>query len=167
MKTLLALLLPIFLFGVDQSLDINIKSSTQIRFQNIAMTNSDFEAIESGLLQAVIQSRWKYSNSEKNRGQDYKVTGQITSHSKATAPTGWSIQSILEPPRSDSLLGNSSNNGEYITLPWADETPVNFIVNLPQAKAGVGEQFLKVVVDSAKHFTASQDFVIAWTILPE
>ena len=167
MKALVFLLFPYLLFGVDQTLDVNIKSSAQIGFTNVAITNSDFGALNTGLIEAVIESSWKYSNSEKNSGQDYKITGQITSHTSRSAPDGWTIQSILESPNSGIAIGKPANQGNYITLPWSDETPVNFILDLPQAASGVGEQLLKVIIDSTKNFNSSQDFVIAWTILPE
>ena len=155
------------LFSVDQALEVSIRPSAQIGFTSVAITNADFHTNGSGTLEAIIERVWKYSNTEKSRGQDYKVTGQITSHSSSSAPAGWTIQSILDSPSDGTFFGMPSNSGDFITLPWSDETPVNFIVNLPQAKAGIGEQLLKVLVDSPKHFSHSQDFVIAWTIIAE
>ena len=164
-KIVLLFLLPTLLFSFDQILTIALTSQSSISFNNLNFTNSDFDINNNGSLSAAISNTWLYFNNEKNTNKTYKVTGQLRSHSSKTAPQGWNLTSTLNSP-SDGLSFGISLGGN-ILLPWSDQTAVNFIGGLPQARTGVGTQSIGITISSVAQFTTSQVFTISWTILSE
>lgn len=153
--------------ALEQICDIFIKASSQINFVNLSLTTHDFEINNNNNLEATTANFWDYSNTESESSQKYKVTGVITSHSSQEAPLGWSLYSALESPNDGAPFGTPLSFGDYIPVPWSDQGSTSYITNLPQAKAGVGIQKLKIIVDSAAHLAQSQNFTLTWTVIAE
>ena len=161
----LAAAAPAISHAADQTITVTVVQHAKVVFTDAALTNTNFESTALGGVDGKVSTTWSYFNNEVSNGAQYKVIGQVSNFTSSSAPEGWTLKATVGSPTDGTSFGTS--DGDFIALPWSDQSAAAFIHDLPQSRSGVGDMEIEVEVDDVGHFDSDQTFVVTWTVASE